>query len=373
MAAPPVTEEQKQRALAAYEQAGSFNAGARLLDMNRMTFKRHVRAAMEDPAITAAKADVGTNMTPGLVWAKTDKNGNVTHSVMLKPDPLQDDMLDRIRDAFETIKPAPVVAAPAATMAELCTVYPLFDVHFGMHAWGKETGGPDYDLQHARADISAAFAKVDMLTPPADEAILLIGGDFFHQDDSRSETPGHHHKLDVDGRHEKVIDSGIEALVSVIHRLLEKHGHLTIRVLRGNHDEHSHLVLAVGLSQRYREDPRVTVERTPRDIFMKQWGRCAIFAHHGDKTPPERMALNLSDICEFWSATRHRHMFTGHRHHDHAKDIGPLRWEGLRAFCPPDAYAASMGYGARRAMQAITFHKQDGLVLRAIDPIERAA
>jgi hypothetical protein len=36
-----------------------------------------------------------------------------------------------------------------------------------------------------------------------------------------------------------------------------------------------------------------------------------------------------------------------------------------------DASAAGMCYGARRALQSITFHKQDGLVLRALDPIDR--
>ena len=66
-------------------------------------------------------------------------------------------------------------------------------------------------------------------------------------------------------------------------------------------------------------------------------------------------------------------MLTGHVHHDQAKDIGPLRWESLRAFAPPDAYAASMGYGARRALQSITFDAEDGMVLRAIDPIAPVA
>jgi hypothetical protein len=131
------------------------------------------------------------------------------------------------------------------------------------------------------------------------------------------------------------------------------------------------MVLTFALGERYREDHRVTVDKSPRDLFMLQWGRCAIFAHHGDLGKPQQMALYLSDICPFWSATRHRHYLTGHTHHDHAKDLGPLRWESLRAFCPPDAYASSMGYGGRRALQSLTFHKQDGLVLRALDPIER--
>lgn len=71
--------------------------------------------------------------------------------------------------------------------------------------------------------------------------------------------------------------------------------------------------------------------------------------------------------------TRHRYALTGHVHHDQAKDVGGLRWESLRAFCPPDAWAAGMGFAPRRAMQALTFHKRDGLVLRALDPIETEA
>jgi hypothetical protein len=118
-------------------------------------------------------------------------------------------------------------------------------------------------------------------------------------------------------------------------------------------------------------EPRVEVDKSPRDLFMLQWGKCAIFAHHGDKGKPQQMALYLSDVCPFWSDTRHRHYLVGHVHHDHAKDLGPLRYESLRAFCPPDAYAASMGYGGRRALQSMTFDRRDGLVLRALDPIER--
>lgn len=327
----------------------------------------------EDPAISAAMQAVNTNMRPALAWAKTKSEDGTSYSVLLRPEALPDSTLDRIREAFEGMAPAAPVAPPAATMAALCTLYPLMDVHLGMHAWGKETAGDDYDLKHARDDMALAFGKIDALTPASAEAVLVVGGDFFHADDTRAETPQHKHKLDVDGRHFKVLDEGVKILASVIDRLLRKHGHLTVHVIPGNHDLHSHMVLTFALAERYREEPRVSVEKTPRPMFMKQWGRTAIFAHHGDRMKPQQMVNLLCDICPFWSETRHRHVFTGHIHHDSAKDFGCLKWESLRAFCPPDAYAASMGYPARRAMQAITFHDTDGLVLRALDPIERAA
>jgi hypothetical protein len=82
-------------------------------------------------------------------------------------------------------------------MADLCAVYPLMDAHVGMMAWGRETGAQDYDLGHAAKDMRHAFAKVLAMTPAAEQAILLIGGDYFHSDDTRSETPANRHKLDV--------------------------------------------------------------------------------------------------------------------------------------------------------------------------------
>lgn len=376
MPTPPLSPELAQEAAAAVEQYGSQVAAAAALGISRTTLQSRVKRHEQfiDPAIRSSMAAVGTNMVPALAWAKVPaKDGEPGYSVLLKPQEASDDTLDRIRAAFEGMQPAAPVAAPDAVLDDLCTVFPLMDLHLGMRAWGAETGGPDYDLNIACQDLRYAFAKVMALTPASAEAVLILGGDTLHADNDDAETPAHKHKLDVDGRHEKVIEVAIEILSETIDRLLAKHQTITIRTLRGNHDVNSHRILKFVLHERYRNEPRVTVDMSPRDLFMKQWGRSAIFAHHGDKAKPEKMSLYISDICPFWSDTRHRHYFTGHVHHDNAKDIGPLRYESLRAFCPPDAYAASMGYGARRALQAVTFSKQDGIVLRAIDPIERAA
>lgn len=330
------------------------------------------REYLLDPAIKASMEAVGTKVVPRLSWLKTKSEDGISYSVLLKPvEEEPEDRLERIVDAFESLEPTPPIIAPEQVAEDLCSVYPLMDVHLGMYAWGRETSDVDYDVKLATADMRMAFAKVLALTPPSKQGVLIVGGDFFHADDNRSETPGHKNKLDTDGRFDKVVDAGVMILVDVIDRLRERHEAVRVRVLRGNHDENSHRVLRVGLNAWYRDEPRVTVEREPVDLFMMQWGRCAVFAHHGDKFKPDRAALYISDICPFWSETKHRHFLTGHVHHDQAKDVGPLRWESLRAFCPPDAYAASMGYGGRRALQSLTFHKQDGLVLRALDPIER--
>jgi hypothetical protein len=358
------------------EEYGSIHAASRASGIPRSTLKDRLKydpgiiSGKHDPGINSAMAAVGTGLVPKSAWLKTqpDADGR-SYSVQLVPQ--GEDVIERIKTAFDDVKPAKPVTPPKQVMSDLCTLYPLMDAHIGMRAWGAETGDQDYDLDLARDDVAAALGKVLALTPSSDTAILLIGGDYFHADDNSAETPASKNKLDVDGRQFKVIDVGISILTGMIHALLGKHRRLIVRVMRGNHDEHSHMVLTFALAERYRDEPRVEIEKNPRDLFMMQWGRSAIFAHHGDKAKPQQMALYLSDVCPFWSATKHRHLFTGHVHHDAAKDVGPLRWESLRAFCPPDAYAASMGYGGRRAMQAVTFHNHDGLVLRAFDPVAR--
>ena len=349
------------------EHAGNKTAAARAAGVHPRTLGRWLE---QDPAIVESMKVANTNLVPSMVWIK-----NKTHSIQLKPTlPSENtvvDLIDRLKDAFANVNATPTVLAPERTLDDLLTVYPVMDMHLGMRAWGPETGDQDYDLDLATQDVRSAFSKVFNLTPDSREAILILGGDTLHADDNRAETPASKHKLDVDGRHYRVLENSIALMGEVVESLLGKHDKVRVRVLRGNHDEHSHLVLSFALAERYRNEPRLVIERDPRDLFMYQWGGCAIFAHHGDKAKPGQLALYLSDVCPFWSETRHRHVLTGHVHHDQSKDLGPVRWESLRAFCPPDAYAASMGYGGRRALQALTFHKQDGLVLRAMDPINR--
>ena len=325
------------------------------------------KAAIEATGLSGKEAALG--------WRKVKRDDGSFDTVMWKAPKWQveDDTLARIRAAFEGMEAAPPVQAPEHVMADLCNVLPLFDVHMGMHAWAKETGGEDYDLGIARGQLMEAVRRVTAMAPNAETCILLVGGDFFHQDDNRAETPQSRHRLDTDGRHYKVLEEGVKLLHHVVSWLLGKHKSVLIRVLRGNHDEHSHLVLTFALAERYGPHERVTVEKNPRDLFTYQWGRTLIAAHHGDKMKPEQMVLLLADVVPFWSATRYRYAYTGHVHHTQAKDIGGVRWESLRAFAPQDAYAASMGYTSRRALECMTFHRETGLAVRVSDPVERAA
>lgn len=318
-----------------------------------------------DPAAVGAATAAGSNSLPHSFWKKTDD-----YSVYYKvpQEDSQADLIDRVSEAFKDI-PAYEAVPVDAVASDLLTVYPLMDAHFGMYAWSDETGGDDYDLDHAENDVKSAFGSLDLLTPRSGSALLILGGDTLHANDSRNETPKSKHKLDVDGRNFKVIDTAIRCISWIIEHLAYRHDKVTVRVLAGNHDPDAHHILTFALAERYRDISRIVIDKSPMDLLMFRHGTCLIAAHHGDKSPPQRLAMMIADVCSYWSEVRHRHILTGHIHHESAKDFPGIKWESLRAFCPPDAYGS--GFAPRRALQAMVFSETKGRILVAHDPIER--
>lgn len=382
MPTPPLSDEAKREAIQLWRDHGrSVMAAAKASGLNYYTFRNRLDAAKRDgyaqsPGVASVISK--SNLLPaeaqgGWIHAYDDAGRKIaaTRWANEKDAADSEERLERIRAAFEGMTPAAPVSPPERVADDLCNLFPLYDVHWGMHAWGRETGGDDYDLKHAEQDLLQGIERLLHLAPMAEHGVLLIGGDWFHADDNTAQTPAHRHNLDVDGRMFKVIETAVRVLSFVIQRIQSRHRYTTVRVLRGNHDEHSHMVLTFALAERFGRDASVTVEKDPRDLFMFQWGRTAIFAHHGDKQKPVDLVLKLADACPFWSAAPHRYAYTGHRHKMAAERIGGVAWEQLDAFAPPDSYGST--WVSRRGLRAETFHKHSGRVLTAHDPLERAA
>lgn len=382
MPTPTLTTEQLMEAITLWASHGrSVEKAAQASGLNHYTYKSRVYEAKKrglhlSPGVQAIlqRAKIAPlEARGGWIHNYADDGKKIGATYWKSPEDEQyaPRIAQIVRETLEGIKPADPVIPPEKVSADLCNLIPLFDVHWGMHSWGEETGGDDYDLKLAEADLVQAFERVLGLMPYAEEGVLLIGGDFFHADDNSAQTPASKHSLDVDGRIHKVIKTAIRVLAYVVQRMQSKHRKTIIRVLRGNHDEHSYLPLAIGLDERFRNDSSVFVDDSPRDLFMHQWGRTAIFGHHGDKTKPVDFVLKLADACPFWTEAPYRYAYTGHKHKFAAERIGGVYWEQLDAFCPPDSYGSR--WVSRRGLKGETFHRQSGRVLTAHDPLERAA
>lgn len=378
MATLPISEALLRQAVDAWARnQRSVAKAAAELGLNYNTYKYRLDTAKqrgmhlsEGAARVVTQAQLAPLEARGGWLHSYNEDGKKIGATFWKPqEDTLEDVIEKVRTAFTDLPPAPPASPPERYRNDLCTVLPFFDVHFGMRAWGRETGGQDYDVQHAARDLRSATDAVLTMTPNADTCIILAGGDFFHADDTTAQTPASKHALDVDGRHFHVLTEGVAALAHAIERARQTHARTVVRVLRGNHDPHAHLVLIFALAERYRTAEGVQIDQDPRDLFLWQWGRCGIYAHHGDKHKPMDFAMKVADVSPFWSAAPHRYAYLGHLHNFTAQRVGGLYLERLDAFAPPDSYGAT--WVNRRAMRADVYHKESGRIMSIFDPIER--
>jgi hypothetical protein len=371
MPTPPIDPTLLQEAIDLWREHGkSVRKAADASGLNYYTYASRLEKAKKlgmhlDPAVRDSMSAVNTGMVPALVWAKTKSQDGTSYSTLLKPEQdTPDSIADRLRTALEGMEPALPISAPEQTLANLLTVYPLADVHAGMRAWGKETG-EDYDTDIATNRVREWVGRAVEASPASETAVILGLGDLLHADDQQNMTPRSKHVLDVDTRHFKTLDVTIQALAYGIEYAAQKHARVIVRILPGNHDITAYMAIMFALHERYRENPRIEVQKIPGEFFVMRHGNCLVAAHHGHGAKPERMVMFLADEhAEDWGKTRHRFLFTGHLHHLKMADIGGVQWMQLRAITAKDAYAAGNAYSARASLEAITFDADQGEIQR---------
>lgn len=271
----------------------------RHLQLDPKTVREHLRKAqayldapdgVKRALETTGLSDIG-QLHSG--WLKTDDAS--LYFVRPKDNDAQalEDVLERVRDAVSGIKPLPPIDPPAAQNNDLLTIYPIADAHIGMRAI-REEAGDDYDIEIASKRIRSAMDELMFSSPPSGRAIILDVGDLTHADDTNYVTPRSKHPLDMAGTQYESIDAAIEVLSASIFAALRKHSHVTVRILRGNHNENSYIAIMFALHERFRNNERVTIEKTPADFFVHQFGKNMFAAHHGDKAKAERLVMHMA-------------------------------------------------------------------------------
>jgi hypothetical protein len=280
---------------------------------------------------------------------------------------------DAIRAEFqrfieEAAKPltglAPHVPAPAASDSDLIAVYPIGDHHYGMKADPNETGDA-YDCKIATRRLTAAIDHLSATAPPAEQALLLNLGDYFHANDSSNRTPASGNLMDVDTRFGQVFDTGAMALIRCVLRLLERHRTVHVWNMRGNHDPDAAQALAVAMAFYFHDEPRVIVDRGTSLYKFLRFGKNLIASHHGHGAKPGDLPLLMAvDRQKDWAETDHRVWHVGHLHHRAIKEHPGCDVEIHRTLAGTDAWHAGKGYRSKRDMQVIIYHRILGEVQR---------
>jgi hypothetical protein len=299
------------------------------------------------------------------VTARIDPNGQIREQyIKTRAGDAYQDVIGAATEAFEAYKGyARLPPAPAFCDADLLTVYPVADLHLGMFAWRPEAG-EDYDLSIAIELIRKTFGEVIRQSPRSERAVLLGLGDLLHADNSENRTMRSGNVLDVDTRYSKVLTASVLLIRQMIEMMLAHHERVEVRILPGNHDEHSTVAIRIAMAAFFDGHDRVTVDPDPSNYWFARFGVNLLGAHHGHLSKPGQWPSIMASHCpEDWGVTIWRHFFAGHLHHkQRGGEEHGMTWEILQTPAARDAYHAGHGYWAGRSMCSRVYHREDGFI-----------
>ena len=367
--------------LSAWEKHGSVRKAAASLGIGLALFSTVKKAVYKKAA--------NQGYSPEHDWTKPVPDGHLVHGVSTyygkdgeprgqwvksKVDKeRQEEMLRAMVEGFASELPRTelvVVAASKIANDHLMSCYPISDHHMGMLAWKHETGTP-YDLDIGEKLLHGAMDHLVAISPPSKKAAILVLGDFMHYDSFETVTPTSRNALDADSRFPKMVSYTIRAIRHAIKRALERHEEVLVIIEIGNHDLSCSIFLMECLRNVYENDPRVTVDHSPKHFHYFQWGKVLVGTHHGHGTKMPNLPLIMAaDQPKAWGETDYRYFWTGHVHKDQAiyakgaQDFAGCKVESFRILAPGDAWAQQQGYRAMQDMKCIVLHDEYGEVAR---------
>ena len=278
----------------------------------------------------------------------------------------QDELMrEAVAALCETIKPVKPIKSPKDSLDHLMSVYPVGDHHIGQLSWHPETG-KDYDTQKAETLLMGAMDHLVDSAPASTTGMVVLLGDFLHYDSYSAVTPQSKNQLDADTRYPKIVRVAMRTIRYAITAALKKHQEVLVIVASGNHDPVSMVWLREAINALYENEPRVTVDDSPSMFHYHKFGDVLIGVHHGDKVRKyENLAMLMAaDRPKEWGATKHRHFYMGHIHHDRVRDMAGVTVESFSVLSSADAWAHGAGYRPMEKMKRIDYHKKHGEVAR---------
>ena len=366
------TERQVQ-IIDAYNEHGSMRKAAKALNIHAGTVQKSIdglkrRAARQGYSpqhdMTRVAPDPFIVRGVSTYYNKEGKASGQWVKTRIDDSKLEAIMMETIEAMKEEIPRVSMMAPPPAGNENILNCYVISDYHFGMLSWGEETGA-DWDINIAEQMLVRWFSQAIHQSPDADTAIFAQMSDFLHFDGMDAVTPASKHLLDVDTRFAKLVRSAIRVLRTVIDMLLQKHQHVHVKMLDANHDPVSQIWLREWFNVLYENEPRITVDTSPNPYNAYEFGKVALFFHHGHR----KNVTNVSDVFagqfrEIFGRTKYAYAHLGHLHSVHVKENNLMIVEQHRTLAAPDAYAARGGWLSGRDAKVITYHKEYGEVSR---------
>lgn len=361
--------------LDAVEKHGSNNKAAKALGVNRRSVDTAIARVKKRAALKmwAPEHDLTHPAAPGFTTKRVStaygEDGQVKLQWHIQEpekvalEEIQAGLAEAFRAELKGLYKQ--IKKPKETNKDLMSCYIIGDHHFGMFAWGPETGGDDYDTEISERLLTEATDQLVGSSPASEVGTLVNVGDFLHANDTTSQTPASKNVLDTDGRMGRVARRAGLLLKSLIDRMLIKHKKVLVINARGNHDPDAAMWLNEVIRAYYHQEDRVEVKDNFSKFIWFTYGSNLVVTHHGDKIKRQQMYQAITrNLRDEWGRAKHVYGWTGHIHHKEAEEIGGMLFESWNVLAPPDEWHASAGYGSERSMTCVVLHKEHGEQVR---------
>lgn len=365
--------DRQSEALKIYNRVKNKSAVAREMNINESTARRLINRALRwedaEPGHAAAIEATGLDISQAKHgWRIIQHPDGSRDSVFWKQGDVEAEpqsIADAIKVALEDTKTAPEIVDKATFTKNTCCVFPVADLHMGLLTDFEEVGH-DWDTKRAVKVFERTFGALVARTPSAEVAILAQLGDLTHNDDQRNVTPQSGHQLDVDSRYFMIVRRAVAVMKWAIDALRTKYPKVIYRGCRGNHDMTTHIAVTIALAEHYRNCEDVEIIDSASEFYCHQYGKNMFVFHHGDRAKPERLLpFVANEWPEMWGVTKHRVAFSGHVHHEWAKELAGMLFRSVGTIIPRDVHAFSNAYGSNRCLMSFTYDKEQGEVVSA--------
>lgn len=292
-------------------------------------------------------------------WVKTDQDKEKLAAMM-------DAAIDAFCEEVPRAKATPVDNSQRFSEDQLA-LYPVFDLHIGAMAHKHECG-ENYSTDISERVLREFFEYAVEVSPNAQKAVLLIGGDFLHSDGLDAVTPASGHVLDQDSRYAKLVHVAIRSVRRAVAMMMDKHQDIEIQIIEGNHDQAGMIWLRAAMAAYFEDEPRVTVDTSPMILHRTKWGKTLLGYTHGHtmKKADTRLAAMATDFREEFGTSRYIYTHSGHWHHQTITE-GTLGIDEVHGqLGAKDAYAARGGWRSYRQAAVIVYSKEFGEIGRFV-------
>ena len=368
----PFATPRQAEVIEAVIRCGSHQKAARELGINRSNVSRSIAAVKQKAARQgiAPESDMVHQAPEGFTVKGTStlyKDGEAVIQWVKTSQEKQSmmEMLEEFKEGLADIAKAKPIKPPKTSNKDYLSAYIIGDHHFGMYAWGDETGSDDWDTDKSRKVLLNAIDRLVERSGDSHTGLLVNVGDFFHANDTTSQTPTSKSNLDTDGRFGRTIRLAGELFRHIIDKLLTKHKEVVIINARGNHDPDAALWINELIRAVYLDEKRLTVLDNFNKFVWYKFGKNLIVTHHGDRLKVQQAYEAITrNLPKEWGECEHRFLWMGHIHHKQQHEVGGLLAETFNVLAPPDYWHSASGYGASRSMTCILLHKDFGIDCR---------